>query len=51
MHPLEMTEGGLSEVEAKVLREIALGTGAHKVEIWLGEELTPQQAATKLENA
>lgn len=51
MHPLEMIEGGLSEVEEKILREIALGTGSHKVEIWLGEELTPQEAVKKLENA
>lgn len=51
MHPLEITEGGLSEVEVKILRELALGTGAHKVEIWLGEDLTPQQVIEKLENA
>lgn len=51
MHPLEMIDGGLSEVEERILREMALGTGAHKVEIWLGGELTPQEAAKKLENA
>lgn len=51
MHPLEMTEGGLSEVEARVLREIALGAGARKVELWDGEELSSQQVVEKLENA
>ncbi|MFE8073461.1 hypothetical protein QQM79_20585 [Marinobacteraceae bacterium S3BR75-40.1] len=51
MHPIEMTEGGLSEVEVKVLREVAFGAGAYKVELWEGEELSPQQAAEKLENA
>ncbi|MDO6442876.1 hypothetical protein [Marinobacter sp. 2_MG-2023] len=50
MHPIEMTEGGLSEVEVKVLREVAFGAGAHRVELWEGEELSPQQALEKLEN-
>lgn len=51
IHPLEMTENGLCQVEVKILRELALGAGAYKVEVWEGEELTPSQVVEKLENA
>ena len=51
IHPLEMTENGLCEVEVKILRELAFGAGAHKVEVWEGEELTPTQVIEKLQNA
>lgn len=51
IHPVEMTEGGLSEVEIKILREIALGAGAHKVVVWDGGTLTLDQVCEKLENA
>lgn len=51
IHPLELTEGGLSEVEVKIFRELAFGAGAHKVKVWEGAELSPQQVIEKLENA
>lgn len=51
IHPLEMTENGLCQVEVKILRELALGAGAYKVEVWEGEELTPSQVVEKLKNA
>lgn len=33
IYPMEMTEGGLSEVEVRVLREVASGAGAKGAEI------------------
>jgi hypothetical protein len=51
IHPLEMVEGGLSEVERRVLREVAVSAGAHKVEVWVGDELNPHQVIEKLKNA
>jgi hypothetical protein len=51
MHPVEMTEGGLSEVETRVLTELALAAGARRVVIWEGDDLTPDQAAQKLDHA
>lgn len=51
IHPIEMVDGGLCEVEVKILHEIAIAAGAHRVKLWEGEELTPQQATVKLENA
>lgn len=43
IHPLEMTENGLSQVEVKILGELALGAGAHKGEIREVKVLTPAQ--------
>src|SRR4051812_28345516 len=41
MHPLEMVEGGLSEVEERVFRELAVGAAsAKKVVVWTGHELS-----------
>lgn len=44
MHQLEKTEGGLTDIEARVLRELASGAGAREVLIYLGERIN-----TKLE--
>lgn len=43
MHPLEMVDEKLSEVEKKVLREIAMTVGARDVKLWIGKELTDQE--------
>ncbi len=43
MHPMEKLEGGLTEVEHRVLRELALGAGAHKVCVYTGAPLVGQQ--------
>lgn len=53
MHPLEMTEGGLSIVEERVFRELALGAFGRvcKVVIWLGNELSDNEAQNKLQSA
>lgn len=43
MHPLEMTEDGLSTVEIRVLQELAAGAGASWSHVWIGRELTDQE--------
>ena len=48
MHATEMTEGGLSEIETRVLQELAIGAGAMKAKVWSGPELTDAQALEKL---
>jgi rod shape-determining protein MreB and related proteins len=42
MHPLELVDERLSEVENKILRELALSAGAREVKIHLGSELSDQ---------
>jgi len=51
VHPREMVDGGLSEVEEKVLRELCLSAGAKKVAVWTGGTLGPQEVSKLLENA
>ena len=48
IQPLEMIEGGLSEIEERVLKEVAIGAGASKVVVWVGHELTDAEAREKL---
>jgi rod shape-determining protein MreB len=36
VHQLEKTDGGLTDIEEKVLRELAVGAGAREVVIYLG---------------
>ena len=48
MHPLEMVESGLSEVEERVFREVALGAGAMKAVIWVGPALSDFEVKEKL---
>ncbi|WP_052480826.1 hypothetical protein [Gilvimarinus agarilyticus] len=49
IQPLEYLEGGLSEVEERVLKELALSAGAFKVVLHTGEELTDADASTLLD--
>lgn len=44
LQPMECIEGGLSEVEERLLKELALSAGAFKVVIHTGPELSDQQA-------
>ncbi len=44
IHPMEMVEGGLSEIEMRVFNELAAGAGAHKVVVWIGPELSNSEA-------
>ena len=48
IQPLEMSEGGLSEVEEHVLQEVALSAGASKAVVWFGPELSDDEVRTKL---
>ena len=48
IQPLEMIEGGLSQVEERVLTEAAIGAGASKVVVWLGPELKDDEVKAKL---
>jgi rod shape-determining protein MreB and related proteins len=48
MHPLENLEGGLSQIEERVLREMALGSGARKAVIWTGSALSDNEVIDKL---
>ena len=48
MHPLEMIDGGLCEIEDRTLRELAIGAGAAKAVVWLGHELGDAEVKEKL---
>jgi len=48
MHPTEIVTGGLSQVEERVLHELALGAGAGKVVVWVGRELNDDEVRAKL---
>jgi hypothetical protein len=48
MHPLEMVEGGLSEIEDRIFRELAIGAGARRVAVWVGPELSDAEVKDKL---
>ena len=43
MHPLGEYEGGLTQVEIRALRELALGMGASTVRVWQGPDLSDEQ--------
>lgn len=45
IHPMAMVESGLSEIEDRVFRELALGAGACKVVLHVGSELSDDDAA------
>ena len=44
IHPIAKVEGGLSEVEERIFRELSLGAGAIKVALHTGPELTDSEA-------
>lgn len=48
MHPLAMTEGGLSPVEERLFTELAEACGAARVALWLGPPLTDAEVTAKL---
>ena len=48
MQPLEKIEGGLSEIEERIIREVAIGAGASKAVVWVGPELNDSQVKEKL---
>lgn len=48
IQPLERLEGGLSQVEERILLELGLGCGARKVRLHLGNELDNAGVLAKL---
>lgn len=48
MHPMEKLEGGLTQIESRVFRELALGAGASKVAVWVGAPLSDADVVAKL---
>lgn len=48
LHPLDMIEGGLSEVEEKVFMELAMSAGALRTLIWTEQRLSDQEVIDKL---
>ena len=51
MHPLEMLEDGLSQVEARVLREVAYGAGGSWVALWQGHELSDIEVLNEIKRS
>ncbi|MEN8264038.1 MAG: hypothetical protein ABFR82_11290 [Nitrospirota bacterium] len=47
MHPIEKIDGGLSQVEERVLKDLAIITGAQKVVLWVGNDLTDEDVLQK----
>ena len=47
MHPMSMTDGGLSQVEDQILRELAVSVGARNSFVWVGEKLTNEEIISK----
>ena len=51
MHPLELVDGGLSQVEHRVLLELAAGSGASKAVVHEGAELADDGVRTAASRA
>lgn len=43
LHPKEIVDGGLTEIEERALAEMGLGAGALRVKIWQGADLSLEQ--------
>lgn len=43
LHPQELLEGGLTQIESRGLYELCRAAGARKVRVWTGRELTPDE--------
>ena len=48
IHPTELVTGGLTQIEERVLYELAHGSGAGKAFIWLGLDLSDEEVKAKL---
>lgn len=51
IHPVAMVDGGLSEVEERIFKELALGSGAIKVFLHVGHELSDSEAIKLIHSA
>ena len=43
MHPLDRLEGGVTQIEARALKELGYSAGARRCVVWVGRELTQQE--------
>lgn len=50
IHPMEMIEGGLSQIEERAMVELAAGAGARKVMVWVGHELSDMEVVDNAKN-
>ncbi len=48
MHPIEKVDGGLSQVEERILKDLAIIVGAQSTVLWLGQELTDKEVLQKM---
>ncbi|PRC93499.1 rod shape-determining protein [Solimicrobium silvestre] len=48
IHPLVDPEGGFTQIEFRVMRELALGAGASKAIVWVGSTLSNQDIISGL---
>ncbi|UXY14460.1 hypothetical protein N8I74_14205 [Chitiniphilus purpureus] len=48
VHPLELVEGGLSQIEERVFNELGLGCGARKIHLHVGSMLDDQAVLAML---
>lgn len=48
IQPLEMIEGGLSQVEQRLFLELAYSAGARKAKVYLGHELSDEAVKAQL---
>lgn len=47
MHPMGSPEGGFTAVELRAFRELALGAGAFRVQVWTGRPLTDDELRSR----
>ena len=47
IHPLENVQGGLTQIEERAYRELAIGAGAAKAVLWVGPELSDADVLAK----
>jgi hypothetical protein len=45
---MEMVQNEISEVEKRLLKELALGSGAYKAVVWIGHELSDDEIKEKI---
>ncbi len=48
MHPIEKIDGGLSQVEERVLKDLAIIVGGRKIILWVGHELSDEDVLQKV---
>lgn len=48
IHPLEKIDGGLTQAEERLFRELAIGAGASKVIVWVGAPLSDVEVVSKI---